>query len=88
MALALELGDRKVGDGGTYRPKLQDDIGSLGVVLHCFLAGLKHYFIGKNMAEAVEDYDMARPQLASATHILRPHVPFAVVRRRSNSTEI
>ena len=46
MPLALAWSDGRVGDGGTYQPKIQDDVASLGVILHAFLAESKHYVVG------------------------------------------
>ena len=54
MPLALAWSDGRVGDGGTYQPKIQDDVASLGVVLHAFLAKRKHYVVGDKKSSLPE----------------------------------
>eukprot|EP00966_Prymnesium_polylepis_P070723 1643337-Prymnesium_polylepis.3 len=40
---------------GQYTPKLEDEIGNLGVVLHSFLSSGKHYYLGKTPSTISSD---------------------------------
>ena len=46
MFLALAWKEGRVGEGGVYQPIFQDEVASIGVVLHAFLAERKHYAVG------------------------------------------
>ena len=47
LDLALAWKEGGVGEGGAYQPTFQDEVASIGVVLHALLADRKHYAVGK-----------------------------------------
>lgn len=51
-----------------YNPKLEDEIGSLGVVLHCFLSNGNHYSLGNT---SLTDWDRAKREYEAKSRSAR-----------------
>ena len=68
MSVALAWKEGGVGDGGggMYQPKFQDEVASLGVVLHAFLTDRKHYSIGRVHYRLLNEVP---------ARLLLPHIP-------------
>ena len=80
MSLALAWSDGSVGEGGSYQPKIQDDVASLGVVLHAFLAEGKHYVVGdkKSVLPKVRSAIQPRSLMLSNRNLARPAIITAI----------